>query len=102
VILPPASKRALGTLAASLERSEQAEGHFAADAEIGERLGAPLLLARAHAGRAGALIARGRPQDIDLAQSMLELAENAAEPLGGNLITREVAECRAALVAISG
>jgi hypothetical protein len=33
---------------------------------------------------------------------MLKRAEDAARPLGADLITREVAECRAALVAVSG
>ena len=92
---------ALGTLATTLERYEQAEGHFAAAAEIEERLGAPLFLARTHAGWARALIARGRPEDLDRAQHMLEQAEETAERLGGGLVTREVAECRAALAAIN-
>ena len=90
---------ALGTLAATLERYEQAEGHFAAAAEIEERLGAPLLLARTHAGWARALIARGRPEDLDRAQHMLEQAEETAGRLGARGITREVGECRAALAA---
>ena len=93
---------ALGTLAATLERYEQAEDHFAAAAEIEERLGAPLLLARTRAGWAGALIARGRPEDLDRAQTMLDQAEETAARLGGGAITREVAECRAALAALSG
>ena len=91
---------ALGMLAATLERYEQAEGHFAAAAEIEERLGAPLFLARTHAGWARALIARGRPEDLERAQHMLEQAEDTAARLGGGGITREVAECRAALAAI--
>jgi hypothetical protein len=33
---------------------------------------------------------------------MLEQAEAVAEPLGGGLVVREVAECRSALAAISG
>ena len=93
---------ALGILAAALERYEQAEGHFAAAAEIEQRLGAPLLLARTRASWAGALIARGRPEDLERAQSMLEQAEETAKRLGAGLITREVAECRGALAAISG
>ena len=93
---------ALGTLASTLERHEQAEGHFAAAAEIEQRLGAPLLLARTRASWAGALIARGRPEDVDRAQHMLEQAEEAAGRLGAGGITREVADCRAALAAISG
>jgi class 3 adenylate cyclase/tetratricopeptide (TPR) repeat protein len=93
---------ALGTLASTLERYEQAEDHFAAAAEIEQRLGAPLLLARTRASWAGALIARGRPEDRDRAQHMLEQAEEAAGRLGAGKITREVADCRAALAAISG
>jgi tetratricopeptide (TPR) repeat protein len=91
---------ALGVLAATLERYEQAEGHFAAAAEIEERLGAPLLLARTRAGWARALIARGLGEDIERAKHLLEQAEDAAGPLGADLITREVAECRTALSAI--
>ena len=94
--------RALGRLATTLERYEQAEGHFAAAAEIEERFGAPLFLARTRAGWAGALIARGRPEDLDRAQHMLEQAEETAGRLGGEGITREVAECRDTLAAISG
>jgi class 3 adenylate cyclase len=93
---------ALGALAGTLERHEQAEGHFAAAAEIEERLGALLLLARTRASWARTLIARGRPEDLDRAQSMLEQAEDTAESLGGGLVTREVAECRAALAAVGG
>jgi hypothetical protein len=50
---------------------------------------------------ARALIARGRPEDLDRAQHMLEQAEETAERLDGGLVTREVAECRAALAAMS-
>ncbi len=88
---------ALGRLAAALERYEQAEGHFEAAVEIEERLGAPLFLARTQAGWAGALIARGRPEDLERARHMLEQAEDAAGRLGAEGITREVAECRDAL-----
>jgi len=93
---------ALGTLATTMERYEQAEEHFAAAAEIEERLGAPLFLARTRAGWARALIARGHPEDRDLARSMLAQAHETAERLGAGGITREVAECRAALAAIGG
>jgi tetratricopeptide (TPR) repeat protein len=92
---------ALGRLATLMELYEQAERHFAAAAEIEERLGAPLFLARTHAGWAHALIARGRPEDLDRAQRMLEQAEETATRLGGGLVTREVVECRAALAAIN-
>jgi hypothetical protein len=93
---------ALGTLATTLERYEQAEAHFAAAAQIEARLGAPLFLARTHTGWARALIARGRPEDLERAQPMLEHAEDTARRLGAGGTTREVAECRAALAAISG
>jgi hypothetical protein len=92
---------ALGTLAATLERHEQAEGHFAAAAAIEESLGAPLFLARTHAGWARALIARGRPEDLERAQPMLEQVQEIAGRLGAGGITREGAECRAALAATS-
>ena len=59
-------------------------------------------LARTRAGWARALIARGRPEDLDRAQHMLEQAEDTAERLGAGGITREVAECHAALAALSG
>jgi hypothetical protein len=93
---------ALGTLAATLERYEQAEVHFATAAEIEERLGAPIFLARTHAAWARALIARGRPEDLDRAQPMLNQAHDTAARLGAEGITREIAECRAALAATSG
>jgi class 3 adenylate cyclase/tetratricopeptide (TPR) repeat protein len=93
---------ALGTLATTLGRYELADAHFAAAAEIEERFGAPLLLARTHAGWARALIARGRPEDLDRAQHMLEQAEETATCLGAGLVTREVAECRAELAAVGG
>jgi class 3 adenylate cyclase len=93
---------ALGRLATTLERYEQAEGHFAAAAEIEQRLGAPLLLARTRAGWARALIARGRSEDLDRAQQMLEQAEDTAGRLGAGLVIREVGDCRAALAATVG
>jgi class 3 adenylate cyclase/tetratricopeptide (TPR) repeat protein len=92
----------LGALAATLERYEQAEDYFAAAAELEQRFGAPLFLARTRAGWAHALIARGRPEDRERAQQMLEQAEDTAARLGGELVTREVAACHAALAAIGG
>ena len=93
---------ALGQLAATLERYEQAEGHFAAAAEFEERLGAPLFLAHTHASWARALITRGRPDDLERAEHMLEQAGDTAGRLGAEGITREVAECRATLATIGG
>jgi predicted ATPase/class 3 adenylate cyclase len=93
---------ALGALATTLGRNEQAEGHFAAAADIEERFGAPLFLARTRVGWARALIARGGPGDLAGAQQMLEQAEEVAERLGGGLVTREAAECRGTLAAMGG
>jgi class 3 adenylate cyclase len=90
--------RALGMLAMTLERHEDADGHFATAAEIEERLGAALLLARTNADWARALIARGRPQDLERAQHMLEQAEDSAHAEG---IARSIAECRSALASAS-
>ncbi len=92
--------RVLARLATTLERYEQAEGHFAAAAEIEERFGAPLFLARTRTGWAGMLIAHGRPEDGERAQHMLEQAEEIAAQLGAHGITREAAQCRATLAAI--
>ena len=92
----------LAALAASMEHYEEAEDHFAAAAEIEASLGAPILLARTHAAWAGALIARGRTGDLDRARPMLDEAEEVAGRLGADGITRDVAESRAALAAISG
>jgi hypothetical protein len=56
----------------------------------------------AHAGRTQAPVARGRLEELDRAQHILEQAEDTAGRLGAEGITREVAECRDALTAISG
>ena len=74
---------ALGTLAATLERYEQAESHFADAAEIEERLGAQLFLARTRSSWARALIARGRPEDMERATRMLDQADETATQLVG-------------------
>ena len=87
----------LAALATVLERYEEAERHFAAATEIAERLDAPLFLASTHVSWARALTARGRGDDLERAQEMLEQAGDTAGRLGAGLITREVAECRTAL-----
>jgi class 3 adenylate cyclase len=89
---------ALGMLAMTLERYEDADGHFATAAELEERLGAPLFLARTHASWARALIARGRSEDLERAQHMLEQAEDS---VGAEGIAREIEECRTALASAS-
>jgi class 3 adenylate cyclase/tetratricopeptide (TPR) repeat protein len=93
--------RVLARLATTLERYEQAESHFAAAAEIEERFGAPLFLARTRADWARSLIARGRPEDLVRAQPMIEQAEATARRSGAEGIMRNVAECTAGLAAIA-
>jgi len=61
-----------------------------------------VLLPRTRAGWAGALIARGRSEDLERAQRMLEQADEVAGRLGAQGVTPEIAECRGALAAISG
>jgi class 3 adenylate cyclase/tetratricopeptide (TPR) repeat protein len=90
---------ALGLLATTLGRYDQAEDHFAAAAEVEGRLGAQLFLARTHAGWARALIARGRPEDLERAGDMLEQADQTAVRLGAAGTSREVEEARASLAA---
>jgi class 3 adenylate cyclase/tetratricopeptide (TPR) repeat protein len=93
---------ALGTLAATLERRDEAVAHYAAAVEIETRLGAPLLLARTHVGWARALIDRGQPRDLEEARPMLDRAEDTAAEVGAEGITRDVVECRAALATVGG
>ncbi len=89
---------ALGALAAvSGAGLEQAERHFAAAAEIERALGAPLLLTRTQARWARALVASGRPGELDRAQPLLEQARASASALGAQGILREIMDCRAAL-----
>jgi class 3 adenylate cyclase/tetratricopeptide (TPR) repeat protein len=93
---------ALGALAATLQRYEEAEDHFAGAAEIEQSLGAPLFLARTHVAWARVLIARSRPEDLERAAPMLDQAHDTATRLGVEGITREITASRTALAAISG
>ena len=61
---------ALGTLANTMERHEDAERHVVASAEIDVRLGAPLFLARTRVGHARTLIACRKTDDLDSARQM--------------------------------
>jgi class 3 adenylate cyclase len=92
---------AAGALAATLGRDQQAEQHFTAAAEIDQRLGAPLLLARTRARWARTLVARGRPEELERADIMLEQADETAARLGAQGLAQEVIDSRAALAAIS-
>ena len=93
---------ALGQLAATLERYEQAEAHFAAGAQLEQRLGARLFLARTHVRWGPQTRSRGRPEDLQRVQPMLDEAEETCERLGAGGVTRELAACRAALAEIIG
>jgi class 3 adenylate cyclase len=91
---------ALGTLAATLGRYEQAAVHYAAAVAIESRLGAPLLLARTHVCWARALIAGGRPHGLEEAQALLDRAEETAGRMGAGGIARDVEQTRAALATV--
>ncbi|HTQ67886.1 MAG TPA: AAA family ATPase [Solirubrobacteraceae bacterium] len=93
---------ALGALAATLGRYEEADRHFAAAAELESRLEAPLLLARTHARWARSLIAGGHAEEMGRAETMLERADRAARRAGAGGIMREVEESRRQLVTIAG
>ncbi len=93
---------AIGALAATLERFDVAERHFAAAAELEARLEAPLLLGRTHARWAKSLIDSGRSEELGRAEAMLERADRAARAASAGGIAREVAESRRQLVTIAG
>jgi tetratricopeptide (TPR) repeat protein len=84
----------LGKLATTLERYQEADEHFAAAARLDEQLCGPLFLARTNAAWAKALIARGRPEDLDRVEPLLEQAERVAQQSGAAHIVAKVAECR--------
>lgn len=92
---------ALGSLATTLSRFDEAEQHFAAAAELATRLGAPLLLARTRARWAFALIQRGRPPDLERAEVLLERASDDAGDRGADGIAAEIAEYRGELATLS-
>ncbi len=82
-------ERTLGVLAATLERWEDAEQHFAAAAEIHERLGAKLFLARTWLNWGGALLARGEEADSERALDLIERATELAREHGSGAIVRD-------------
>jgi len=91
VCLGPAA-RVLGTLAAVLERWDEAEAHFALALELSQRLGSPVWAARTRLDFGRALERRGRPEDRARAQQLLFDASAAAAALG---MARVVEEARA-------
>ncbi len=74
--------RYLGQLAATLERWEDAAGHFERALEIHLRMGARPLLAHTRHEYAAAQLERGRPEDRERANGMLDAALATAEELG--------------------
>jgi DNA-binding winged helix-turn-helix (wHTH) protein/tetratricopeptide (TPR) repeat protein len=88
--LGPAA-RVLGSLAALLERWDEAEAHFARALELSQGLGSPPWAARTRLDFGRALVRRGRPEDRARAQRLLCDASDAAA-LG---MARVAAEARA-------
>jgi tetratricopeptide (TPR) repeat protein len=83
------AERTLGVLAATLQRWDAAEQHFAAAAEMHERLGAKLFLARTWMNWSRMLLARGDASDVQRARAMLEQAAELARQHGGAAVKRD-------------
>jgi len=81
-------ERILGVLAATLERWELADRHFAAASEVHERIAAPLFLARTWMNWGRALTSRG---DEERGRDRLERAAELARQHDGAAIEREAA-----------
>jgi class 3 adenylate cyclase/tetratricopeptide (TPR) repeat protein len=82
-------ERTLGVLAATLERWEQAEQHFAAAAEYHERVGAKLFLARTWLNWGGAILARGEAADSERGRELIGRAAELAREHGSGAIVRD-------------
>ena len=72
----------LGMLATMIGRFDAAEGHFRQASAIYERVGARAFLARLRAEWARMLLARGRPDDVEVARTLLDRATATAAELG--------------------
>ncbi len=82
-------ERTLGVLAATLERWEDAEQHFAAAADYHQRVGATLFLARTWLNWGGALLAHGQAADSERGRDMIERAAELAREHGSGAIVRD-------------
>ncbi len=82
-------ERTLGVLAATLERWEDAEQHFAAAAELHERVGAKLFLARTWLNHGRMLLDRGQESDRERGVGQVQRAAELARELGGGAIVRD-------------
>jgi DNA-binding SARP family transcriptional activator/class 3 adenylate cyclase len=76
------ASRALGQLATTLARYEDAARHFERALEVNARIRSPLWIAHTRHGYARMLLARGRPGDGEQALRLLDEALAAAEELG--------------------
>jgi hypothetical protein len=81
--------RVLGSLAALLERWDEAEAHFARAVELSQGLGSPTWAARTRFDFGRALLRRGRPEDRARVQQLLCDASTAASSLGMKRIVDE-------------
>jgi len=77
---------ALGGLAASLERWDDAERHYDAALRLHRTMGARPFLARSLVDYAGALRRRGHPADADRIRVLLDEAERLGRELGMELV----------------
>jgi len=80
---------ALALQAAAVGRWDTAEQHFAAAAEIHERLGAKLFLARTWMNWGSALLARGEASDAQRGRQLLQRAAELARHHGGGAVERD-------------
>jgi tetratricopeptide (TPR) repeat protein len=74
--------RYVGLLASAMGRHDEAGEHFAAAAEVHERVDAPIFLARTQLDWAQSLAARAGPGDADRARELLEAALAICEARG--------------------
>jgi tetratricopeptide (TPR) repeat protein len=81
--------RVLGSLAALLERWDEAEAHFARALELSQGLGSPTWTARTRLDFGRALVLRGRPEDRERAQQLLCEASQGAGALGMARVANE-------------
>jgi class 3 adenylate cyclase/tetratricopeptide (TPR) repeat protein len=81
-----AAARYLGVLASTMERWEEADWHFRNGEAMNERMGATPWLARTRYGHALMLQARGRPEDLARADTLLGQTLEAARRLGMDVL----------------
>ena len=86
----------LGQLASMLGHDDAADAHFAAAAEVHERLRAPIFLARTRLEWGRALLARDAPGDGARARALLEEAAASARRLGAVVTERRAGDLLAA------